>query len=125
MLPLFGQNPTEFRLIFHSVLFIIITITDYSHGIYFFLQPQYLKRYADAIAGKGAPLYDCFDFVDETVTRICRSVLKERVVYSHRTRVHGAKFQSVVLSNGLIINLKGQWESQRLDCVLCFMSWVY
>ena len=125
MLPLFGQNPTEFRLIF-TLGFI------YHHHHHrpqswnlFFLQPPYLKRYADAVAGKGAPLYNCFDFVDETITRICRSVLKERVVHSHRTRVHGAKFQSVVLSNGLIINLKGQWESQRLDCVLCFMSRVY
>ena len=42
-----------------------------------------------SVAGKGAPLYNCFDFVGGTIVRICRPVLIERVVYSHDTRVHG------------------------------------
>ena len=31
----------------------------------------------------------------------------ERVVYGRHAKVHGVKFQSVVLPNGLIINLEG------------------
>ena len=30
---------------------------------FIFLKPPYLQRYADAVAGKGAPLYNCFNFV--------------------------------------------------------------
>ena len=39
--------------------------------------------------------------------------------------VLGVKCKSVVLPNVLIINLEGQWESRRHDCVLCFMNQVY
>ena len=72
------------------------------------LQPAYLQRYVDAVAGKGAPFYNCFDFVDGAIARIRGTVLDERVVYSHHARVHGVKFQNVVLPNGLIINFEGQ-----------------
>ena len=49
----------------------------------------------------------------------------ESVVYGRHARVYGVKFQDVVLPNGLIINLEGQWESRRHDFVLCFMNRVY
>ena len=90
-----------------------------------FLQPLYLQRYANAVAGKAAPLHNCFDFAGGTTARICRPVLYERVVYSHDTRVHGVKFQIVVLPDGLIINTEGQWEGRRHGCILCFMNRVY
>ena len=44
------------------------------------LQPPYLQKYADAVAGKGAPLYNCFDFAAGTIACICIPVLNERVV---------------------------------------------
>ena len=53
-------------------------------------------------------IYNCSDFVGGTIARICRPILNERVVYSHDKRVHGIKFQTVVLPDGLIINLEGQ-----------------
>ena len=62
------------------------------------LQPLYLQKYADAVAGKGAPLYNCFDFAGGTIACICILVLNERVVYSHDTRVHGVKFQTVQMA---------------------------
>ena len=90
---------------------------------FIFFTTAYLQRYADAVAAKGTPLYNCFDFVHRTIAGICRPVFNERVVFSHHTRVYGVKkFQSVVLSNGLIINLEGQWEDLRHDCVLCFIN---
>ena len=108
MVLLFGPNATERRLIF-TLDFI------YHHHHHrleqwnlYFLQPRDLQRYAAVVAGKGAPLYNCFDFVDGTIARICKPGLNERVVYSHHTRVHGVKFQSVVLPNGLIIDLEGK-----------------
>ena len=42
---------------------------------------------------------DIFEFIFGTIAYICRPVLNERVMYSYDTRVHGVKFQ------GLIINL--------------------
>ena len=53
------------------------------------------------------------------------SYLQTKMVYGRHARVHGVKFQSVVLPNGLIINVEGYWESRRHDCVLRFMNWVY
>ena len=82
------------------------------------LQPPQLQKYADAVAGKGEPSYNCFGVVAGTIACICIPVLNERVVYSHNTRIHGVKFQAVVLPNGLIINFEGQWEGRRHDCVL-------
>ena len=96
----------------HSILFINVTITDQNHGLYIVLQPPYLQSYVDAVAGKGAPLYNCFDYVGGTIAR-------------KDTRVHGVKCQTVVLPNGLIINLEGQWEGRRHECVLFFMNRVY
>ena len=89
------------------------------------LQLPYLQKYEDAVARKGAPLYNCFDFVGGTIACICIPVLNEMVVYSHDTKVHGIKFRTVVLPNGLIINLEGQWEGRRHYCLLSFMNRVY
>ena len=89
-----------------------------------FLQPPYLHKYVDAVAGKGATLYNCFDFVGGTIVRTCIPVLNERVVYSHYTRVDCVKFQTYALPNDLIINLEGQSEGQRNDYVLCFINGV-
>ena len=47
---------------------------------FYILQPRYLQRYADAVSRKGAPLYNCFDFLCGTIARICGPVLNERVV---------------------------------------------
>ena len=89
------------------------------------LKPPYLQKYVDAAAEKGAPLYNCFGFVGGLIACICIPVLNERVVYNHDTRVHGVKFQTVVLPNGLIIKLEGQWEGRKHDCVLCFINQVF
>ena len=45
--------------------------------------------------------------------------------YIARTRgvkLHDVKFQTMVLPNGLIINLEEQWEGRRHDCVLYFTN---
>ena len=47
----------------------------------YFLRLPYLHRHVDAVAGKGAPLYNCFDFVNGAIARVFRPVLNERVVY--------------------------------------------
>ena len=77
MVSLFVRNPTEFCLIF-TLNFIY---QRHHHRLeswnLYFLQSPYLQRYADTVAGKGAPLYNCFDFDDGTIVRICKPVLNK------------------------------------------------
>ena len=61
---------------------------------FYSLQLPYLQKYADAVAGKGAPLYNCFDFTSGTIAFICILVLNEKAVYNHNIRAHGVKFQT-------------------------------
>ena len=71
------------------------------------LNPPLLERYARAIASKGSPLPNCFGFIDGTVRPICRPEQNPRIVYNGHKRVHGLKYQSVVLPNGMIANMYG------------------
>ena len=64
-----------------------------------------MQKYADAVAGKGEPLHNCFVWWNNCLYLYTGF---KWVVNSHDTRVHGLKFQTVVLQNGLIINLEGQ-----------------
>ena len=61
----------------------------------------------------GAPLNNCFRFVDGTVRPISRLRHAQRVVYNGHKRVHSCKFQLLALPNGLIGNifrLVGKYE---------------
>ena len=72
-------------------------------------------NYARAIHNKGAPLINCFGFVDGTVCPISRPKDDQRTVYNGHKRVHALKFQSIVTPNGLIANLFGPVEGRRHD----------
>ena len=52
------------------------------------LQPPYLQKYADEVAGKGAPLYNCFDSVGGTIACICIPVLMKGWYIVMDGRVH-------------------------------------
>ena len=80
MVSLFGGNPTELCLVF--TLDFIYQCHHHRLELWnlYYLQLPYLQRYADAVTGKGAPLCNCFDFVDETIAHFCRPVLNKRVV---------------------------------------------
>ena len=43
------------------------------------LSPLNLQIYADSIHAKGAPLHNCWGFIDVTVRPICRSQEMQRV----------------------------------------------
>ena len=85
-------------------------------------QQEALETYAEAINVKGAPLVNCFGFIDGTVRAICRPTRYQRVCYNGHKRVHALKFQSVVLPNGLIGHLFGPIEGRRHDCALLRLS---
>ena len=87
-----------------------------------FLSPQLLKHCADAVHNKGAPLENCFGFIDGTVRPIARPKYYQRVTYNGHKRIHSLKFQSVVLPNGLIANLAGPFEGKRHDSTILHES---
>ena len=80
-----------------------------------YLQPQALEAYCQAIHAKGAPLDNCFGFVDGTVRPICRPGKNQLIVYNGHKKVHALKFQSVVTPNGLIANMYGPMEGKCHD----------
>ena len=69
------------------------------------LNPPFVESYAHAIDSKGSPLPNCFGFIDGTVRPICRPEQNPRIFYNGHKRVHGLKYQSVVLPNGMIANM--------------------
>ena len=79
-------------------------ITEWNPTI---LHPAALQTYADRIHQMGAPLQNCFGFIDGTVRPICRPGAMQRVLYNGHKRLHSIKFQSTVIPNGLIANMFG------------------
>ena len=125
MVPRFGRNPSEPCLIFNSVLDYIYT--NHHHRLQTWdgnpsLQPNQLHRYAEVIHLTGAPLENCFGFIDGTVRSIACPKHNQRVMYNGHKRVHSVKFQSVVAPNGLIANLCGPFEGKRHDSTMLHES---
>ena len=55
----------------------------------------------------GAPLNNCFGFIDGIVRPIARPGTNQRILYNGHKRVHSLKFQAVAIPNGLIAHLYG------------------
>ena len=53
--------------------------------------------------------------MDGTVRPICRPSQQQRILYNGRKRIHAIKFQSVVITNGLIANFSGLYEEEKHD----------
>ena len=79
-------------------------VLNWNHEI---LSPVNLQTYVNAITAKGAPLDNCFGFIDGTVRHISRPGEHQRILYNGHKRVHALKFQSIALPNGIIGNLYG------------------
>ena len=124
MVPRFGRNPTELCLIFNEVLDHVYA--THHHRLQSwnqpFLQEDQLHSYAVAVHQHGAPLPNCFGFIDGTVRPIARPQHNQRVVYNGHKRLHAMKFQSVVIPNGLIANLSGPFEGKRHDSTMLNQS---
>ena len=74
---------------------------------YQLLRPRNLKYYAVVVHWKGAPLDNCFRFVDRTVRPISRPECNQRIVYNGHKSIHAIKFQSIVTPDGMITNMFG------------------
>ena len=77
------------------------------------LSRRNLELFAYVIHTRGAPLGNCWGFVDGTTRPVCCSGQNQRLFYNGNKRYHCIKFQSVVAPNGLIANLFGPVEGKR------------
>ena len=64
MVPRYGRNPTELCVIFNTMFDFIYDYHNHRLRSWdqFFLQPNQLYSYAEAVHRLGAPLGDCFGF---------------------------------------------------------------
>ena len=81
------------------------------------LSPE-ISHFFSFSAMRGAPLQNCFGFVDGTLCKLAKPKNNQRVLYNGHKRVPAIKFQSVVTPNGLIANLAGPFEGQRHNCMM-------
>ena len=79
-------------------------VLNWNHEI---LSPVNLQTYVNAITAKGAPLDNCFGFIDGMARPISRSGEHQRIIYNGHKLVHALKFQSIALPYGIIGNLYG------------------
>ena len=107
LLPRFRRSVQELSMM--SVLIQNHVYANYSNLLHDFnqpwLSPATLQKYSVSVHEKGAPLQNCFGFIDGTVRPLCRP----------RVSVHAIQFQSAVTPNGSISNLYGPVEGKRLD----------
>ena len=109
LIPRFGRPVPELSMISNLVMDTIYQ--EHNHRVIQWnntlLSPPLLESYARAIASKGSPLPNCVGLLDETVMLICRPEQNQRTVCNGHNRVHGMKYQSVVLPNGMIATMYG------------------
>ena len=124
MIPRFGRAIPQLCMINNAVMNRIYTrwgflLTSFNQD---WLSSQKLLQYAQKVYNKGAPLDNCWGFVDGTVRPVCRPGVNQRVLYNGHKKVHAIKFQSVVTPNGMIANLFGPLEGRRHDSALLARS---
>ena len=117
MVPRFARPVAEMCVINNHMMNLLFDqwgflLTNFNRHL---LLPQRLERYANAVHARGAPLSNCWGFVDGTVRPISRPGRDQRVVYNGHKRVHAIKFQSVATPDGMVALLHGPYEGKRHD----------
>ena len=117
MIPRFGRPVPQLSMISNQIMDMVYQqhhdrLTSFNQP---WLSQRNLALYANSIHNAGAPLENCWGFVDGTVRPVCRPSKHQRLLYNGHKRIHAIKFQSVVAPNGLIANLYGPVEGRRHD----------
>lgn len=63
------------------------------------LSPRNLQVFSRYVHDNIVPLKKSWGFIDETVNRVCRPGIHQRVLYNGRKKIHAAEFQSAVVPN--------------------------
>ncbi|KAH8031551.1 hypothetical protein HPB51_019154 [Rhipicephalus microplus] len=71
---------------------------------------QNLQLFSQAVHQKGAPLKNCWGFIDGTARQICRPSKLQQEHYSGHKRFHCQKYQAVMCANVIICQLEGPFR---------------
>ncbi|KAJ8914941.1 hypothetical protein NQ315_002464 [Exocentrus adspersus] len=74
-----------------------------------------LQQYAQAIRNKGAPLNNCWGFIDGIARAICRPSVEQENYFSGHKRFHCVKYQSIMCPDGIIVHLSTAYPGRRHD----------
>ena len=120
LVPEFGRHISDIGIIFNEMVYFIDQ--RWGHLLQTFeqnwLHEDNLRIYANSIYEAGCPLKNCFGFIDGTLVQTCRPKYNQRELYNGKSRIHGLKYQAIVLPNGMICNLFGPMEGRRHDATL-------
>ncbi|CAN7990929.1 unnamed protein product [Ixodes hexagonus] len=75
-----------------------------------------------AVNNKGAPLHNCWGFIDGTARPICRPSKNQKLYFYGHKRVHVVKYQAVMCANGIICQLDGPFDGHRHDAGMLRIS---
>lgn len=121
LVPFFGRSGSELSLIFNTIMDDLYD--RFQHLLdsldLVWLDPEFFSQ---VINNKGAPLNQCWGFIDGTARPIARPIRNQRIMFSGHKRVHCLKFQSVVAPNGLIAHMFGPIEGRRHDAFMLGVS---
>jgi hypothetical protein len=110
----FGLTSNRLGQLFARMVFLMLN--NHGHllqGITMF-RPHF-QTYANAIAARGAAMYNCVGFVDGTFWPVARPSLYEWRLYNGKYRCHGIKFQNVVGPNGMVMDHCGPYLGSEHD----------
>jgi hypothetical protein len=108
---------TTFNGVFCSVALPYLSNPDIFHG--------HMPYYAKLVSKKTDRLVDNVQgFIDGTLRKTCRPSYFQRLEYSGYKRLHGIKFQSVVVPDGLIALMFGPVNGCQHDSYLLSTSGV-
>ncbi|XP_075535024.1 uncharacterized protein LOC142570536 [Dermacentor variabilis] len=128
--PLFGRHYSVISSATNAVLAHIES--TFGHLLrdmnnHFWLDLAQLEAFSQAVNSKGAPLRNCWGFIDGTARAICRPSKDQKVFFSGHKRFHALKYQSIMCPNGIICQLNGPYVGSRHDAgkltilIVCIM----
>jgi hypothetical protein len=118
MAEFFGRSMSALSSIF---IFTIDALNhDCSHVLDFDFArlQQRLQYFSNCISNAGAPLENCWGFIDGTARPCNRPAWSQDVLYSGHKRIHCIKFQSLLTPDGIIASLYGPVEGRHHDLFL-------
>ncbi|CAH2020951.1 unnamed protein product [Acanthoscelides obtectus] len=117
MVPMFHLSTQSLSQIINKLISVIMeehaVLLNNLNSLQWFNREK-LEYYAQAIHNKGAPMNNCWGFIDGTARKICRPS-ESRRAYSGHKRYHCIKFQSIICPDGIIVSLKGAYPGRRHD----------
>lgn len=125
---MFGLSRESLSIVSNEIMNIVITNKGHLLNNLVninFLNQERLRNYAISVANKGAPLVNCWGFIDGTCRAVCRPKRDQEEYFSGHKRHHCVKYQSVLCPDGIVVSLKGPYTGRRHDAGILRESNLY